>query len=264
MKSKSMKCSFLFCLAILACNVTAWADVNLRLHYSLENDTLGAPVVQDVSGNGYHGVLTGSATIGTYKKEKVLKLSVLNSTVDLGEDFGQEVAGLNDFTVVATVYVSTSSTLDKPGNNLLCFAHSPNVSLSDKGFAAFRLSDCALHYSPSTLAEELTIASSEAVEKNTWKTLVWTQYGDVVRFYINGELVSGGRLEHTLSELGTTTFNHIGAPLDEGESYLKSTYVKDFRIYNGAMSSTEVATLCGLTPDTTEADLKAHFTFEKC
>ena len=262
MKSKSMKCSFLFCLAILACNVTAWADVNLRLHYSLENDTLGAPVVQDVSGNGYHGVLTGSATIGTYKKEKVLKLSVLNSTVDLGEDFGQEVAGLNDFTVVTTVYVSTSSTLDKPGNNLLCFAHSPNVSLSDKGFAAFRLSDCALHYSPSTLAEELTIASSEAVEKNTWKTLVWTQYGDVVRFYINGELVSGGRLEHTLSELGTTTFNHIGAPLDEGESYLKSTYVKDFRIYNGAMSSTEVATLCGLTPDTTEADLKAHFTFE--
>ena len=141
----------------------------------------------------------------------------------MGEDFGQEVAGLDNFTVVATVYVSTSSTLDKPGNNLLCFAHSPNVSLSNKGFAAFKVSDCALHYSPSTPAEELTVAPSKVVDKNNWKTLVWTQYGDVVRFYIDGELVSGGRLEHTLSELGATAFNHIGAPLDEGESYLKST-----------------------------------------
>ena len=239
-----MKRQFLSLLFLLGLSAAAFADTRLVLHYDLSRTDDGDVVLTDFSGNGCDGTLMDGASVTTFKKEVVLK-NGMKGWVDFGEGFGDIVSQLTDFSVSARLYISTVNKYDRPGYVLLSFTQGDNISLSDKGYFYLGAADAGVHLSTSTVADEQSVTADKGLSAGSWHTFTWTCLGGVVRYYVDGTYQAGGRISLTPQAIGKTIRNRLFSTVNDGDARLASTYLSDFRIYDGALTTAEVCALAG-------------------
>jgi hypothetical protein len=197
----------------------------------LFNETSGTSA-SDASGNGKTAILSGTTTWATGKNGNGLGLGGTNGYASLPSGI---VSGLTNFTISSWVKVNALSDWTRifdfgTGTNAYMFLTN-NVPGAGLRFAI----------TASGNGSEQRI-NAAALPTGVWKHVAVTWSGNTAILYVDGaEVARNSAMTLNPSSLGTTTLNYIGKS-QWSDPYLNGT-IDDFRIYNRALSATEVASL---------------------
>ncbi len=200
------------------------------MHYKLD-DTSGT-TVKDSSGNGYDGTLSGDASWSAGS----LNLGGTNGHVKLPDNI---MTGLSQITVSTKVWIDPSQAnpyfIWGLGNTDSGGAGSGYLFTS--GNDKYRTSIATGNWTT-----EQTASATSAAPRGAWKTLTYTLKDGTARVYLDGLKVGEKTGVTTVpGDIGggRTTANYIGRSVYNADKYLKGK-VRDFRIYNRALSAAEV------------------------
>jgi beta-xylosidase len=227
------------------------ADVTdgLVLRYDLTQAS--GTVVTDSSGNGRDGTLTNG---GTWTGSEGLALDGVNDYVKLPDNL---VAGLSAITVSVDVYVESS----QASPFFLWGLGNPATGSSGTGYLmasgnAFRAAITPGYWN----GEKVTARSSGGnLARGVWKTVTYTQTGTTGTLYEDGAQVGQNTAVTVLPSAiggGTTTNNVLGESNYASDNSLKGK-VKNFRIYDRALSAAEVAAISLTDANRVAGDLAA-------
>ena len=257
--------------ALLAAMSQPAGAQELKLSYSAA-DTINSTTLRDLSGNGYDGRLVGS---GISISRKFSEQSVFISTsrlregfVDIGESFGDVVAELDEYTIAARIYVSTSYwNVQREGNVLWSFSNNDSIELDGGGYASFSVDDMEYSISLTDESEKTSVSAGRNIETGGYKWVVVTctrkESGDFIRIYEDGKCAVTGFVKNALPELGKTKCNWIGrSPLYDVEAdYSRGMIMTDFRVYDAAMSDRQIAELSEVEYSFTEPEKLLQYNF---
>ncbi len=201
----------------------------LVAHYPLTDDAA------DVSGHDYDGAVTGDATFA----DGALNLGGSTGHVKLPDDM---MAGLDAITVSSKVWVDST----QGGNYFLWGLGNTGSDGAGRGYlfstgnSTYRAAIASGNWTT-----EQGMTSGSALPRGAWKTVTYTLEDGVATLYLDG--VQVGRNANVTIKPGDigggrTTANYIGRSVYTGDNRLKGK-VQDFRIYNRALSASEVAAL---------------------
>ena len=201
----------------------------LVAHYPLTDDAA------DVSGHDYDGAVTGDATFA----DGALNLGGSTGHVKLPDDM---MAGLDAITVSSKVWVDSTQS----GNYFLWGLGNTGSDGAGRGYlfstgnSTYRAAIASGNWTT-----EQGMTSGSALPRGAWKTVTYTLEDGVATLYLDG--VQVGRNANVTIKPGDigggrTTANYIGRSVYTGDNRLQGK-VQDFRIYNRALSASEVATL---------------------
>jgi hypothetical protein len=199
------------------------------------------------SGSG-SSVANGTVTGGTYVSGQIgqaINLSGSNQYVSFPTGF---VSGLNDFSIATWVRLDSISDWSRvfdfgSGESVNMFLTPQNGSTGAVRFAI----------TTSGNGNEQQITGSSALPTGAWTHVAVTKSGNTGTLYVNGSVVgTNNSMSLSPSSLGNTSQNWIGRSQYSADPYLDGQ-VDDFRIYNRALSSSEVSALAsgGATPTPT-------------
>ena len=232
----------LYCLFMLNgfCTVTLAQDVSLKLFYPFQS--AGTEVI-DASGNSYNGTLKNGAVTESLGRFNVLNLGSQNGYVDMTANTGKLINSLSDFTVSLYVYIDPSVDLSANGNFIWTFANSADMARTANGNMFLTARNTRYAISKTHWQNETSVSQGSALEKGSWKHLAYTQQNSTGKLYLNGAMVKSNNVYVKPSELGETAFNFIGRSCYSSDVYLTKSYLNDFRVYNRALSSSEINSL---------------------
>ena len=227
---------------LMATNVMA-QDENLVLHYTFDN--VSGTSVSDASASGVTAKLVNQAKVEKIGKYNVLNLGTANGYLDMTSAAGAVVKGLSDFTVSVCYLVDDKASLTGNGHFLWCFSTTTANTQTAGVFTAYRLNAQRFATSPKGWGSEVGIEKGSEATKGVWQNVVYTQSGTTGKLYIDGTLIGTKTGMPVLSNIFTSApaYNWIGRPPFSGDSYLKSTMVADFRVYNTAVSDDLLSSL---------------------
>lgn len=214
---------------------TGPSDPSLKLWYKFD-ETVGSNVY-DSSGNNRDGTLIGTGA--TWLNGNGLDFNGANSYVKLPDSI---MNGVTSVTVSTMVYVNTSLTA-----NYMMFAFGNTTSNNGNGYLymsgdAFRAGLTTGNWSTEQNAAR---TSGGNLAKGVWKHVAYTLSGSTAYLYEDGVQV-GTKTNVTINPSqigsGTTTADYIGRSVYTGDKYFKGQ-MKDFRVYNRALSASEVQAL---------------------
>ena len=186
----------------------------------------------DSSGNGKNATLNGSPTFVTGKSGQAVALSGSSQYVSLPSGI---ISGLTNFTIATWVNVTTLSTWSR----IFDFGTGTSVYM-------FLTPQCGsgVRFAITTNGNgsEQQINGASALATGAWVHVAVTLSGTTGTLYVNGAVV-GTNASMTLnpSSLGTTGNNYIGKS-QFSDPYLTGD-IDNFRIYNRALSATEISSL---------------------
>ena len=224
----------------------ALAD-GLVLHYELEQSS--GSVVTDASGNGRDGTVLGDAT---WLGGEGLRLGGINGHIRLPDNV---LAGLSSITVSTKVKIAS----DQPTPYFI-WGMGNTASGAGNGYLfttgnAYRTSIANGNWST-----EQTVSAGRNLARGAWKTITYTLAGGTAVLYEDGiQVATRTGVTITPGQIGdgTTTANYIGRSVYSGDRYLRGQ-VRDFRIYNRALTAAEVHEIGHVTDDERVArDLEA-------
>ncbi|MBP7053621.1 MAG: discoidin domain-containing protein [Phycisphaerae bacterium] len=194
--------------------------------------------VQDSSGKNYHGTLNGDAGYEAGYSGQALIFNGINAYVDL--PIGSMIASLTDATVATHVYFdggtgSWQRVFDFGTGTTTYMFLSPRQAAAGSIRFAIRTA---------TVAEQ--IVDSPAAMPVGWHHVAVTidSAGMRMKLYLDGEQVGEAATTLLPKDLGNTTQNWLGRSQWEADAYL-SGKLDEFRIYNRALSASEVRYLAG-------------------
>ena len=201
---------------------------DLRAYYKF-NET-GGTSAADWSGYAMGGALNGGCSWAAGKYSNAISLNGSNGYVSLPNGL---VSSLTDFTVSAWVYLNTNNTW----NRIFDFGTGTTYYMFLTGNAG-----SVTRYAIKANSGEQQISSTSALTTGAWHHVAVTLSGSTGTLYVDGGQ-AGQNTGMTLhpSSLGTTTQTWIGRS-QFSDPYLNGL-VDDFRIYNRALSGTEITNL---------------------
>jgi beta-xylosidase len=208
----------------------------LLLRYDLTQES-GTTVV-DSSGNGRDGTLSGG---GTWTGTNGLVLDGVDDHVKLPNDL---MAGLSSITVSTDVYIEPS----QAGNYFIWGLGNPATTApSGTGYLMATGNTFRASITNQWWNNERNTAPSpgRALARGVWKTVTYTQTGTTGTLYEDGVQVGQNTAVSWLPSAignGTTTNNVLGESNYAVDNSLKGK-VKNFRIYDRALTSEEVAAI---------------------
>lgn len=240
------KILFISALLLFSNLLTAQIADGLRLHYSFEADAGDPALVRNVAGNNdYNGVLLSDAVLKKLSDFGVLYLGYSNGYVDMGAKTGELVASLEDFSVATCLYIEPAAAITGNGNFVWAFSTGSACTQTEGKYAAYRVN--AQRYAQSTGGwggESVAIEKGAAATKGVWQHVAYVQAGSTGTLYLNGEVLATGAASHCPKDIGTATlYNWIGRPHFASDVYLQGAWLSDFRIYNRALTLSEVTLL---------------------
>jgi hypothetical protein len=195
----------------------------------------------------------GTVTGGSYVSGRIGQAVSLNGSSQYASFPSGFVSGLNDYSVSTWVNLNASSTWSRifdfgTGTSTYMFLTPQNGS--------------AIRFAITTggAGSEQQITGSSALSTGVWHHVAVTKSGNTGTLYVDGGVI-GTNTSMTLSpsSLGNTNQNWIGRSQYSGDPYLNG-WVDDFRIYNRALSASEVSSLAsggGPTPTPTRTPTPA-------
>jgi hypothetical protein len=194
-------------------------------------DETSGSVATDSSGNGKNGAVTG----GTWVAGKIANAVNLSGSTQYVSAPGGIVSTLNDFSIATWVKVTTNSTWAR----IFDFGANSNtyMFLAPTAGSAIRFA-----ITTSGNGAEQQINGASALSTGAWHHVAVTHSGNTGTLYVDGAVV-GTNTGMTLSpsSMGSTANNYIGKS-QFADPYLNGQ-VDDFRIYNRALSGSEVQSL---------------------
>lgn len=217
-----------------------WASVpvavvsELILHYPL-TDEINSPTASDISGNGNDGTIVGDPE---FMGVLGLKLDGVDDYVKLPDNI---MTGLTSMTISLQAFVRS----EQDGNYFIFGLGKSTNGIGD-GYVFATGNPYRAAISPGNWASEAESRTDKNLPRDTWKTLTYVINGTTTTaLYLDGELVAGHTNNQPIvspSSLGSTTENYIGRSQYVVDNYFAGS-VRDFQIYDHALSATEVAAL---------------------
>ena len=185
------------------------------------------------SGSAANGTVSG----GTYDTGRIGQSTSLNGSSQYVSFPNGFVNNLSDFSIATWVYLNSSSNWTRlfdfgTGTSAYMFLVPQNGT---SNVVRFSIKNAG--------GGEQQINGSAALPTGVWTHVAVTKSGNTGTLYVNGAVV-GTNTNMTLgpSSLGNTTQNWIGRSQFSADPYLNGR-VDDFRIYNRALSGSEVSSL---------------------
>jgi O-glycosyl hydrolase len=213
---------------------TVTPSVNPVVWYKADESS--GSTLADSSGNGKTATLTGSYGFTTGVSGNAVNLTGGNASLPTGI-----VSALGDFTIAAWIKPTSIDSWAR--------VFDFGTGTSNYMFFTPKTSDTSLpRFAITTGSGEQTINSSVAISASTWTHIAITLSGNTATLYING-VVAGVNTSMTLrpSSLGSTSQNYIGKSQYSWDATFKGA-VDDFRIYERALSVSEVTALANTPP----------------
>jgi hypothetical protein len=182
----------------------------------------------DSSGNGYHATLTGFSTD-----------QIQTAWVPHGDGLALTFDGTDDYAQFTSINCGTTHTLSM----WLKSTDTVGMFLSD----GTSQTDYAFYFNAGQQAYQCDTGGSVSItDANTgdWRFLTVVRSGLSVSFYVNGIQVETTK---TLPNNGALTLDNIGGRWNNGSLVVGNGTVDDVRIYNVALTPTQVAELYTLT-----------------
>jgi autotransporter-associated beta strand protein len=200
----------------------------------------------DASGNGKTATLNGGATWASGISGNAVKLNGGGQYVTLPNNITTNLA---DFTIATWVYLNGpqgwwSRVFDFGVANFPPGA--PSVPMRYM-FLAPAAGVVTFTISLGSTGGQQSIGGSAVVPTNGWHHVAVTLAGTTCTLYVDGAQVGSGTITITPSQLGSLNANYIGKSQWSTDPYLNGM-VDDFRIYNGALSAAQIATLHSKAP----------------
>lgn len=212
------------------------ADVTdgLLLRYDLDQTT--GTTVADTSGHGRDGRLVGGGAWGG----GALTLDGVDDHVTLPNDL---LAGLDAVTVHLDVFVAPT----QASPFFLWGLGNPATSASGTGYLFASGNGFRAGITPSNWAGEKVTARTSGgnLARGVWKSVTYTQTGTTGTLFEDGVQVGQNTAVTVLPKAlgnGTTTRNVLGESNYAADNTLKGS-VRNFRVYDRALSSSEVAAI---------------------
>jgi len=242
MKRKFVLCitiSLLLISFIVIYQITIGAQTTPIVLYSFD-ETTGTTAI-DTSGNNKNATLNEGATWVSGKTKNAVDLSGNSQYVSMPSSI---ISTLNDFTISTWIKLDTTSTWSR----IFDFGKGTSVNMfltpqSNNGSIRFAITTGGAN-------TEEQINGSLGLGSGSWKHIAVTLLGSTGILYVDGVEV-GRNTGMTLkpSSLGNTENNYIGKSQYSSDPYLDGQ-IDEFRIYDRALSSSEVSSLYGGTATT--------------
>jgi len=247
-------CNSVFVLLLLIGWVSAQAQVNsdpnLKLLFSFNNYTSGSETITDLSGSNIVGTLKNGAAISTTGGvDGVLDLGSTNGFLDLGALFGSQVLNsVEDFTISTFICISPDAVITGNGNFVFSFGNSEQMATDGNGCMFFSAKNTRYAISLTHWAGEQGAETGSALQKDKWKHLAISYNSSLktVKIYIDGVVIaSSPNISLAPKALGTPAYNFIGKSSYalNGDAYLSKTLIDDFRLYDIALTDSQIIQL---------------------
>lgn len=209
------------------------ADENgLVAQYDLD-ETSGA-VATDSTGHGYDGAISGDATFA----DGALNLGGTDGHVKLPNNM---MAGLDAITVSTKVWLDPAQATPY----FIWGLGNTDGGGTGNGYLFTTGNNYRTSIASGNWSTEQTVAGGPALPRGAWKTLTYTLQDGTAVLYLDGVKVgekTGVTIQPGDIGAGRTTANYIGRSNYTSDRYLKGK-VRDFRIYNRALTADEVEEL---------------------
>lgn len=238
---------FIFCFTLT--HILSAQDTNLKIHYNFEN-TVGK-TVPDESGSGYNATLMNQASVIEMGQYKVLSLGNGTGYLDMKARAGEAIKALENFTVSVYYHVDRDASLSGAGYFLWSFSTLAACDATNGQYIAYRLNAQRIASSPGGFKNEVGYEVGRESAKNNWIHVLYCQNGSTGSLYINGTLAGNVNAMPQPKNFFSKapTLNWIGRAPFSADNYLKKTLVYDFRVYDKALSATEIRDLSAVTAD---------------
>jgi fibronectin type 3 domain-containing protein len=216
----------------------AQPDSSLIAWYNF--DETSGTAAADSSGYGNNGTIVGgtNATWTAGKYGNAITFGGSNTTAAYVALPGNLTDSLSSMTMAA--WVKSSNTSDQ----ISLFTVGPAAASTPTKYMLLLLRGTRFAITANGSSAEQNIAAGGNVTANTWKHIAVTLSGSTGILYIDGvEVARNTGMTFKPSDLApTTSGNFIGRSEWTGDKYLKGQ-VDDFRIYNRAISASEVTSV---------------------
>jgi hypothetical protein len=226
----------------------AHADLNTGLvaNYSFDDCT-----AKDVSGNGHDGTINGNPQCVDGSKGKAFSFDGSRDYIDLGDsaDFSASNKVMTISLLLKSFNEYQSSTVIRKG--ISCGMAGWTIDIGNGDTSKIPVNFMAWNKLDSSWAWGIT--STENLSKDKWSNVIVVTDGKEAKIYINGQFVgtqNGNPLASSLINGSVNIDNNspvfIGAAPDGYCGKVHSFYkgsIDDLRIYNRALSETEVKSL---------------------
>ncbi|MFM9599115.1 family 43 glycosylhydrolase [Streptomyces turgidiscabies] len=206
----------------------------LALWYKL--DAASGTTVTDASGNGRTGTVNGTA--GWSNSGDGLAFNGSNTYIKVPDNI---MSGMSSISVSMDVKVDSTQS-----NPYFIYGFGNTSGTAGNGYLfttgnSYRTSIASGNWS----TEQTTRTAGTNLQRAVWKQITYTQTGSTGVLYEDGVEV-GRNTAVTLTPgsigSGATTANYIGKSVYPGDNLFKGN-IRDFRVYNRALASTEVEEL---------------------
>ncbi|UZX03330.1 family 43 glycosylhydrolase [Arthrobacter sp. CDRTa11] len=205
-------------------------DPRLVLQYAL--DQTSGSVAVDTSGNGRNGAVVNG---GTWTGSEGLKLDGVNDYVRLPDNIMQ---GLSAITVSTEVLIAPAQ-----ATPYFIYGLGNTTSNAGNGYLFTTGDSYRTSIASGNWSTEQTLSQNQALARGVWKTITYTLSNGTATLFLDGVQV-GQKTGVTITPgsigSGLTTANYLGRSVYTADRYLSGS-VRDFRIYNTALTPSEVA-----------------------
>lgn len=209
----------------------AYAETAPLCHYTFDTAT-------DASGQ-FTGSLEAGATLSKLGEEGILDLGPNGGYFDFGTSFGTLIKSLTgDFSITFTLFIPEETSISDNGNFIFNFSNS-----SDSGYMFFGAKESRYSITPTSWTSEQTVSVNSAFPKGEWVSVAIVRAGNNVAVWMGKERKQEGNITMRPSELGATPQNWLGRSPYNGDKMLKNARYADFRIYDSALTESDIAAL---------------------
>ncbi|WP_285136838.1 family 43 glycosylhydrolase [Microbacterium sp. lyk4-40-TSB-66] len=221
--------------ALVAAQPAAAADDRLVAHYPL-TDASGTTAV-DASGKGRNATYVGGAAL---TGGEGVRLDGTDDYVDLPDNL---LAGLDSITISTDVLVRA----DQGTPYFIYGLGNTDAAGVGNGYLYATGNTFKSSIATGNWSTEQTVNSNANLQRDVWKTLTYTldDATDTARLYLDGAQVgqaTGVTTKPSAIGGGSTAANYIGRSVYNADRRLAGS-VRDFRVYNAALSASDVAAL---------------------
>jgi hypothetical protein len=227
----------------------------LVAHWSFDDCT-----AKDVSGNGHDGAINGNPQCVEGKKGKAFNFNATGASDYI--DLGTSIPALNNYTIAGWINIAQLPEYVGKNRHGVIFSRG-GVSTNEHESFNFYVDGS---YNPSFLRSDVGTGAPHPAKydsvpdkaeerftppENSWIFVVSTNNGNQMALYNNAKLVSSAKAS-LLPQAGDLQ-SSIGKSLNEtywnyDDSYGFTGMIDDLRIYNRALSETEIKSLYSDTP----------------